>query len=201
MQDFSRLVDAQAPEEAQLDHLRFARRQLRQRAEGIVEGHEIVGGIGGDDGCGIERDVLGVGAPFDVAAPRMVNEDPAHRLGRNRKEMRAVLPVHALVIDQPHVGFVDERRCLKAVAGALAFHVAARQAAELLVHNRRQLGERALVPSLQARRSMLTSPGTGPPTLSPRCIVLIGQLYAAFSIPSRDRSCVASPPMSVEGSG
>ena len=90
--------------------------------------------------------MLGVGAPFDVAAPRMVNEDPAHRLGRDRKEMRAVLPVHALVIDQPHVGFVDQRRCLKAVAGALAFHVAARQAAELLVHNRRQLGERALVP-------------------------------------------------------
>ena len=126
--------------------LRFARCPLRQRVQGIVEGHEIIGAIGAEDGCGVERDMLGVRAALHVAAPRMVDEDAAHRLGRDGEEMGAVLPVHALVIDQPHVGFVDQRRGLQAVAGALALHVVARQAVELVVHDRCQLGERALVP-------------------------------------------------------
>ena len=90
--------------------------------------------------------MLDVGSAFHVPAARMVDENAAHRLGRHGKEVGAVLPVHALVVDEPHVGFVDERRRLQAVAGALTSQAAPGETAKLVVDDRRQLGERALVP-------------------------------------------------------
>src|SRR6516225_8829396 len=59
--------------------------------------------------------------------------------------MGPVLPVHPLVVDQAHICLVDQRGGLQAMADALAFHVAACEAAKLVVHDRRQLRERALV--------------------------------------------------------
>ncbi len=60
--------------------------------------------------------------------------------------MGAVLPVHALVVDQAHVRFVDQRCGLQAVAGALTFQEMVRQTVEFVVDDRRQSCERALVP-------------------------------------------------------
>src|SRR5215213_5272985 len=85
-------------------------------------------------------------AAFGVVTPRVVDQDTAHRLRRCRHEMGAVLPVHALVIDQPQVGFVDESRGLQAMAGALAPHVVVRQTTEFVVDDRHQEGERKLIP-------------------------------------------------------
>ena len=90
--------------------------------------------------------MLGVRAPLGVVATRVVDEDAAHCLRRCRHEMGAVLPVHALVIDQPQVGFVDQGRGLQAVAGALAPHVVVRQTTEFVVDDRHQEGERKLIP-------------------------------------------------------
>ena len=90
--------------------------------------------------------MLGPRAAFGIVATRVVDEDAAHRLRRHGEEMGAVLPVHALVIDQPQVGFVDQRRRLQAVAGALAPHVVVRQTTELVVDDRHQEGERTLIP-------------------------------------------------------
>ena len=59
--------------------------------------------------------------------------------------MSPVLPLHAFVVDQSHVGFIDQRRRLQAVAGLLALQVVVRQTVELVVHNRGQPSERALV--------------------------------------------------------
>jgi hypothetical protein len=145
VQDFSRLVDAQAAEEAQLDDFRFARRPRRQRVQGIVQGPEIIGAIGADDSLSIERDMFHVRAPLRIAPPRVVDEDAAHGLRRCRHEMSPVLPLHAFVVDQPHVGFIDQRSRLQAVASLLAFQVVVRQTVELVVHNRGQPSERALV--------------------------------------------------------
>ena len=90
--------------------------------------------------------MLGSRAAFGIVAARVVDEDAAHRLSRNGEEMGAVLPVHALVIDQPQVRFVDQRRRLQAVAGTLAPHVPVRQTTELVVDDRHQEGERTLIP-------------------------------------------------------
>ena len=45
--------------------------------------------------------------------------------------MGAVVPRHRLAVDQAEVGFVDERRCLEAMALALPGHAASREAMEL----------------------------------------------------------------------
>ena len=186
MQHFGGLVDAQAAEEAQLDHLRFARCQLRQRVQRIVEGHEIIGAIGAMTAVVVERDMLGAAPRFSIVAPRVVDQDAAHRLGRHGEEVGAVLPVHALVIDQPHVGFVDQRRRLQAVAGALAVSCTARQAAELVVHDRGQLGERALVPvapRTEKRADLARTVSPLPPSMHRAASRII-----RFSISSSDSS-------------
>ena len=84
--------------------------------------------------------------PFQVVAPRMLHQNAPHQLGRNGEEMSAILPLHALVIHQAHIGFVDQGRGLQAVAGTLTIHVTARQAVELVINDGGQRFERALVP-------------------------------------------------------
>ena len=55
--------------------------------------------------------------------------------------MGAILPLHALVIHQSHVGFVDQSGGLQAMTGALTFHVASRQAVEFVINDGRQAVE------------------------------------------------------------
>ena len=52
----------------------------------------------------------------------VVDEDAAHQLGDNSIELRAVLPFDAPLVDEAHIGFVDERRGLQSVAVLLAPH-------------------------------------------------------------------------------
>ena len=82
-------------------------------------------------------------AALQIVAARILHQNAPHQLGGNRKKVRAVLPLHALVIHQAHVGFIHQRRGLKAVAGAFAPQVTARQAAEFLINNRGQPLKRA----------------------------------------------------------
>ena len=60
--------------------------------------------------------------------------------------MSAVLPFHPLVVRQAHVRFIYQGGRLKAVAGPLSAHIAARQAMQFLVNDRSKLLERALIP-------------------------------------------------------
>ena len=59
--------------------------------------------------------------------------------------MRAVLPPHLADVDQAQVGLVDERRCLKSVAGAFPGHVVAGEAMEFAVNERHQTIECTLI--------------------------------------------------------
>ena len=88
----------------------------------------------------------------------MFHQNAPHQLGRNREKMGTILPLHALVVHQSNVGFVNQGGCLQAVTGALASHVASRKAAEFVIDDRGQSVERARSPSLQARSKTLTSP-------------------------------------------
>ena len=82
---------------------------------------------------------------LQVMAPRMFNQNAPHQLGRNREKVGAILPLHALVIHQAHVGLIDQSRRLQAVTGALAFHVAPREAMEFVIDDGRQPVERGSV--------------------------------------------------------
>ena len=73
--------------------------------------------------------------------PRELHQDPPHRPRGHGEEVRAVLPLDSVHIDQTDVGFVDECRGLERVVGALASHVAPGQCVELLVDERNELVE------------------------------------------------------------
>ena len=113
----------------------------------LVERHEIRFGIlaGGDDRHVLERHVLDAAAALDVVTPRVVHEDATHDLRRHGKEVGAILPLHARVVRQAHVGFVHQGGGLQAVPWALATHVVAGEAVQFLVHDGRERLKRVLI--------------------------------------------------------
>ena len=54
-----------------------------------------------------------------------IHEYPTHQLSAYTEELRAVLPVHSLDINQFEVGLIDEGRSLQSVVGTLCRHVSA----------------------------------------------------------------------------
>src|SRR6476660_7388410 len=76
----------------------------------------------------------------------MVHENVPHDASGNRQEMRPVLPRNILGIDQAQIGFIDERRRLKAVPGTLSCHAPSRDLVELPLYERNQLVEGGRVP-------------------------------------------------------
>ena len=68
----------------------------------------------------------------------MVHENAPHDASGNRQEMRPVLPRNIFGIDQPQIGFVDERRRLKAVPGTLSCHAPSRDLVKLPLYERNQ---------------------------------------------------------------
>jgi hypothetical protein len=80
-----------------------------------------------------------------VPRARVVNENAAHHPRGHGEEVRAVMPCHGLAVDQADIGLVDESRRLEAVPHTLARHAGSRDAMELVVDERNQLLEGALV--------------------------------------------------------
>jgi hypothetical protein len=68
-----------------------------------------------------------------------------HYLSGDGKEVRAVLPLDPLLVNEPQVSLVYQRRCLKSVAGPLSGHVPSSQAAQFRMYDGHQLVERGLV--------------------------------------------------------
>ena len=67
--------------------------------------------------------MLDAGPAFQVVPPCMVHQNPPHQLRGNREEVCAILPAHALVVDEAQVSFIDQGGCLQGVAGTLPAHV------------------------------------------------------------------------------
>src|SRR5258708_4161654 len=96
--------------------------------------------------------------------------------------MSPVLPLHAFVVDQPHVGLVDQRRRLQAVAGLLALHVVVRQTWSSSYTIGVGRASARWSPSVHARSNALTSSGSGSPVLRPSGMVVGRGIISAFSI-------------------
>lgn len=79
------------------------------------------------------------------APSRNVDQDAAHHLRRDAKEMSAVLPPRLIPPEQSQADLVDERGCLKRDARALAREIAEGHAVQLVIDERDELLERALV--------------------------------------------------------
>src|SRR5262245_51080377 len=146
IQDLGRLLDAQPTEEAQLYDPALALIDIGQRVERVVERHHVCRLAFGDFECLSEQDPLRAAPAFLVAArSREVHENAPHQSRRHRKKMGAVLPLHLFEIDQPQVGFVDERCRLKRMAWPFGRHLSQRQPSQLLVDDRHELLQRVLV--------------------------------------------------------
>jgi hypothetical protein len=74
-----------------------------------------------------------------LTRPRGIHQNAAHHAGRRREEMRPVLPVHCVPIEQTDVGLLHEVRWLPPDREALTREQTASDASKLAVHERRQL--------------------------------------------------------------
>ena len=72
----------------------------------------------------------------------VIDEDLAHQLRRHRKEVRPVLQRQSVHIHESQVDLMHERRRLKGVPRLFAPEMAARHAAQLVIHERDQAVER-----------------------------------------------------------
>jgi hypothetical protein len=82
----------------------------------------------------------------------------SHQLGRQPEELRTRLPVHASLVDEAQIHFVDQRRRLQSVIGALATKMIARQSPQFVIDKRHQFGGRILVaiaPTEKKRRDIM----------------------------------------------
>jgi hypothetical protein len=66
-----------------------------------------------------------------VPGARAIDEHAAHHPRGDGQELRPVLPVHAPLIDEAHVGFVHERGGLQRMSGPLPPQVRGGAAAQL----------------------------------------------------------------------
>jgi hypothetical protein len=82
-----------------------------------------------------------------IASPGVVDEYPAHHVGGHAKEVRAIVPVNATLIDQPEEGLVNKSRRLERVTGSLAPKLTRGDPAQFIVDNRQQLIEGVRVAS------------------------------------------------------
>jgi len=109
--------------------LRLSRVDAGKGLHGQIERDQVFISLAANHGGILQRDMRSAGSAFKVAPPCVVNQNSPHELGGNGKEMGAILPAHALVIDEPQVGFVNQSRGLQGVAGALPAHVTPSQTA------------------------------------------------------------------------
>src|SRR5215471_2135477 len=97
--------------------------------------------------------------------------------------MRAILPTHALHIDQAEVGLVDQRGWLQAVAPPLAAHATARDPAQLLVDERNQAVEGSRIAPSPGEQQAGHVRGT---TQNARILRLMRLFAARFRLQTRD---------------
>ena len=72
----------------------------------------------------VQGDAKDVSRTFDgVPPPCMVHEDASHHFGGDSQEVRAILPVDALMADQPEVGLMNERRRLERMVAPLSTQI------------------------------------------------------------------------------
>src|SRR6476620_6796275 len=87
----------------------------------------------------------------------VIDQDPAHDLSRDTKEMCAILPIDLALVNQSNVRLMDQGRRLQGVIGPLPSKLPRGDATELRVDEWQQLTERGAVattPIVEQRRDV-----------------------------------------------
>jgi hypothetical protein len=115
----------------------------------------------------------------------MIDQNISDDGGGHAEKVSASLPLNACLIDEPKIGFVNQRSGLQSVAGALRMQVARGNAAQLIVNDRHKTIESALVASLplgQKARKIARF------DRAPRFMVVVNQWQPLFSHSLRERA-------------
>jgi hypothetical protein len=75
----------------------------------------------------------------------LVNEDPAHYLRCDSKEVGSILPVGISLINEPEVCFVDKRCGLECMPSAFPNHIVMGQPSQFVINPGNQFFQRLLI--------------------------------------------------------
>ena len=113
--------NGQATEVPKLHQLALFRVELAQPGEGVVQGDQVDVAVGSWCDALVERHHATPAAPLGgVALARVVHENAAHHLRRDAEEVRPALPLNPILVDQPKIRLIDQRRWLQRMVGTLA---------------------------------------------------------------------------------
>lgn len=107
--------------------------------EGVEGGVDLeqIDGFGGGGGTGFADTVEGDGdggiAFFGIAGADVIDEDATDGLGGDREEVGAAGEIGVALVDELHVGFMDEGGGLEGMVAGLAGHLAAGDEAHFVV--------------------------------------------------------------------
>src|SRR5262245_10394393 len=128
-EDFGSLFHAEPSEVTKFDDFAFPGIEAGEHVQRLMESDYFIGLFIRESLCLIELYLLPSGSSFcAVMESRMIYEDSAHHLRCDSEKMRAALPVHFILVDEPEIGFVHQCRRLKCVIYSLAAKIMGCQA-------------------------------------------------------------------------
>ena len=143
----------EAAEEAHLHHLAGAWLDRGQRIERLGDGFDVDRRSGRRQAVGLEvGELCAAAALCGLARAGDIDQDPPHHPRRRCEEVRPVLPLDRLPLEQTQVGLVDQFGRLHPAVATLIGQNTAGHLAEFSMNQRRQLIERLLItttPGLQ----------------------------------------------------
>ena len=96
--NFRRIFNRKSGKESQFYNPALLRVELREIAEGLIEGNDIHFTLAGSSDLLVERDPIHtIPALASFAATCVVDQDAPHHLSSNAEKRRAILPAHVLI--------------------------------------------------------------------------------------------------------
>jgi hypothetical protein len=143
-----RFVQREPAEVPQFHDTTLSRVEFRQTVQQVVQSNDVQVGLRGKQCGAIELHAHPAAGAFPhLSPPGVVDEDPAHHLGRQREELRPVLPRQSSLLDESKIRFVNERGRLQRVARFFSSEVCTGAPAQIPVHQRDKALARGIVAS------------------------------------------------------
>ncbi len=157
--DLGGFINAQAAEIAQFDDTSLLWRDSGQLVQRVIERDQIEIGFAresvADAGQFLQGKFVGITTAFGrLHGARVLDQNLAHEIGGHAEEMSPVLPIDLGLVDEPHIGFVDQRGRLQGMARPFPAQMMIGQPAQLSIDERQQVIERAAIPFAPVKQSL-----------------------------------------------